>query len=39
MTPFGTVGGEALEVTGSAGFSVTLDELRQAHGSLAAAFG
>ena len=32
MTVFGTVGGEALEVTGPAGFSVALDELREAHG-------
>ncbi len=39
MTVFGAVGGEALEVTGPAGFSVGLDELREAHASLAEAFG
>jgi phosphoribosylformylglycinamidine synthase len=37
-TLLGTVGGDALEVTGAGGFVVTLDELREAHGALAAAF-
>jgi phosphoribosylformylglycinamidine synthase II len=38
MTVFGTVGGEALEVTGPKGFTLSLDDLRDAHGGLAAAF-
>jgi phosphoribosylformylglycinamidine synthase len=37
MTVFGTVGGDSLEVTGSAGFSVSLAELGQAHSTLSAA--
>jgi phosphoribosylformylglycinamidine synthase len=35
---FGTIGGDALVLHGDGGFSVGLDELRAAHGSLSAAF-
>jgi phosphoribosylformylglycinamidine synthase len=37
MTLLGTVGGQELRLTGSAGFSVSLEDLRRAHASLAAA--